>query len=102
MAPIVPDRQGGAAPPVAFAPAHGLSATPTSRNITELAFVPVWAPLVYVPVTHWVRGPGGWVLNKLGALGFAGGLPVEVTSGASGLTRCLVLGPRLGLRSVRS
>ncbi|MFJ9536675.1 ammonium transporter [Streptomyces sp. NPDC101225] len=63
-----------------------------------LVFVPVWALLVYVPVAHWVWGPGGWVLDRLGALDFAGGMPVEITSGASGLALCLVLGPRLGFR----
>ncbi|MEU0964925.1 ammonium transporter [Streptomyces sp. NPDC005917] len=63
-----------------------------------LVFVPVWAVLVYVPVAHWVWGPGGWILHDLGALDFAGGLPVEITSGASGLALCLVLGPRLGFK----
>nr|WP_203618022.1 ammonium transporter [Streptomyces bauhiniae] len=63
-----------------------------------LVLVPVWTLLVYVPVTHWVWGPGGWIGAKLGALDFAGGLPVEITSGASGLALCLVLGPRLGFK----
>ncbi|MFG2380635.1 ammonium transporter [Streptomyces avermitilis] len=63
-----------------------------------LVFVPLWALLVYVPVAHWVWGPGGWILDRLGALDFAGGLPVEITSGASGLALCLVLGPRLGFK----
>ncbi|MFF0849875.1 ammonium transporter [Streptomyces sp. NPDC003280] len=63
-----------------------------------LVFVPVWALLVYVPVAHWVWGPGGWIADRLGALDFAGGMPVEITSGASGLALCLVLGPRLGFR----
>ncbi|MEU9244673.1 ammonium transporter [Streptomyces shenzhenensis] len=63
-----------------------------------LVFVPVWALLVYVPVAHWVWGPGGWIAHRLGALDFAGGLPVEITSGASGLALCLVLGPRLGFK----
>jgi Amt family ammonium transporter len=63
-----------------------------------LVFVPVWALLVYVPVAHWVWGPGGWIVERLGALDFAGGLPVEITSGASGLALCLVLGPRLGFK----
>lgn len=61
-------------------------------------FVPVWALLVYVPVAHWVWGPGGWIRDGLGALDFAGGMPVEITSGASGLALCLVLGPRLGFK----
>lgn len=63
-----------------------------------LVFVPVWTLLVYVPVAHWVWGPGGWIAHGLGALDFAGGLPVEITSGASGLALCLVLGPRLGFK----
>ncbi|MEW2292597.1 ammonium transporter [Streptomyces sp. NPDC006743] len=63
-----------------------------------LVLVPVWTLLVYVPVTHWVWGPGGWIGQGLGALDFAGGLPVEITSGASGLALCLVLGPRLGFK----
>lgn len=63
-----------------------------------LVFVPVWALLVYVPVAHWVWGPGGWILSYLKALDFAGGMPVEIVSGASGLALCLVLGPRLGFK----
>ncbi|MFB7594828.1 ammonium transporter [Streptomyces sp. NPDC056160] len=63
-----------------------------------LVLVPVWTLLVYTPVTHWVWGPGGWIGQGLGALDFAGGLPVEITSGASGLALCLVLGPRLGFK----
>ncbi|MFD8570454.1 ammonium transporter [Streptomyces sp. NPDC059639] len=63
-----------------------------------LVFVPVWALLVYVPVAHWVWGPGGWIANRLGTLDFAGGLVVEIASGASGLALCLVLGPRIGFK----
>ncbi|WP_069886714.1 ammonium transporter [Streptomyces luteocolor] len=63
-----------------------------------VVFVPVWTLLVYVPVAHWVWGPGGWIANALGALDFAGGLVVEIASGASGLALCLVLGPRIGFR----
>ncbi|MCQ4209369.1 MULTISPECIES: ammonium transporter [Streptomyces] len=63
-----------------------------------LVFVPLWALLVYVPVAHWVWGPGGWIAQHLGALDFAGGLVVEIASGASGLALCLVLGPRLGFK----
>ncbi|MFB7512372.1 ammonium transporter [Streptomyces sp. NPDC056144] len=63
-----------------------------------LVFVPVWTLLVYVPVAHWVWGPGGWISRSLGALDFAGGLVVEIASGASGLALCLVLGPRIGFK----
>ncbi|MEU6626258.1 ammonium transporter [Streptomyces litmocidini] len=63
-----------------------------------LVFVPVWTLLVYVPVAHWVWGPGGWIAHSLGALDFAGGLVVEIASGASGLALCLVIGPRIGFK----
>jgi Amt family ammonium transporter len=63
-----------------------------------MVFVPVWTLAVYVPVAHWVFGPGGWVATRLHALDFAGGTVVEVCSGASGLAIALVLGPRLGFR----
>jgi Amt family ammonium transporter len=61
-------------------------------------FVPVWTLVVYVPVAHWVWGPGGWILDSLKALDFAGGLTVEIASGASAFALCLVVGPRLGFR----
>ncbi|MWA05119.1 ammonium transporter [Actinomadura sp. LD22] len=61
-----------------------------------MVFVPVWALVVYAPVAHWVWG-GGWI-SDLGALDYAGGLVVEIASGASGLAMALVLGPRIGFR----
>ncbi len=63
-----------------------------------VAFTAVWTLLVYVPVAHWVFAPGGWILQRLGALDFAGGTVVEVNCGASGLALALLLGPRLGFR----
>ncbi|WP_328901031.1 ammonium transporter [Streptomyces sp. NBC_00441] len=63
-----------------------------------LVFVPLWTLLVYAPVAHWVWGPGGWIKDSLGALDFAGGLVVEIASGASGLALALVVGPRIGFR----
>jgi Amt family ammonium transporter len=63
-----------------------------------LVFVPLWTLAVYVPVAHWVFAVGGWVTGHLGALDFAGGTVVEISSGASGLALALVLGPRLGFR----
>jgi Amt family ammonium transporter len=63
-----------------------------------LLFVPVWTLFVYVPVAHWVWGPGGWIRDRLGALDFAGGLTVEIASGASAFALCLVVGPRIGFR----
>jgi Amt family ammonium transporter len=54
-----------------------------------------WATLVYDPVAHWVWANGGW-LKSLGALDFAGGTVVHITSGVSALVAALVLGPRVG------
>jgi len=61
-------------------------------------FTLLWATLVYDPVAHWVWG-GGW-LSKLGALDFAGGTVVHITSGVSALVAALVLGRRKGYGEV--
>ncbi|HSA48973.1 MAG TPA: ammonium transporter [Yinghuangia sp.] len=63
-----------------------------------LVFCAAWVTLVYIPVAHWVWGPDGWIKEQLGALDFAGGLVVEINSGAAGLAVALVLGPRLGFK----
>lgn len=55
----------------------------------------LWATLVYDPVAHWVWGIDGW-LHKLGALDFAGGTVVHITSGVSALVAALLLGRRVG------
>ncbi|WP_194816843.1 ammonium transporter [Nocardia sp. XZ_19_385] len=62
-----------------------------------MAFVPLWTLAVYVPIAHWVWGPDGWLL-KFGALDYAGGLVVEIASGASALALAIVLGPRVGFK----
>ncbi|WP_328466239.1 ammonium transporter [Streptomyces sp. NBC_00448] len=56
-----------------------------------LVFVVLWLLIVYVPLAHWVFDPDGWIVRHLGALDFAGGLPVELNSGVSGLAVALVL-----------
>lgn len=53
----------------------------------------IWSLTVYVPVAHWVWGPGGW-LGAKGALDFAGGLVVHITAGFSGLVAALLFGKR--------
>jgi Amt family ammonium transporter len=60
-----------------------------------VAFTLLWATLVYDPVCHWVWGAGGWPRN-MGALDFAGGTVVHVSSGISALVCALVLGKRRG------
>jgi len=59
-------------------------------------FTLLWTTLVYDPLAHWVWGVGGW-LRQLGALDFAGGTVVHISSGVSALVVALVLGRRIGL-----
>ena len=60
-----------------------------------LLFTVLWATIVYDPLAHWVWGDGGW-LKKLGALDFAGGTVVHISSGVSALVCAIVLGKRRG------
>jgi Amt family ammonium transporter len=61
-----------------------------------LLFTLLWATFIYDPLAHWVWGVGGWVRN-LGALDFAGGTVVHISSGVAGLACALVVKRRLGL-----
>ena len=63
-----------------------------------VVFTLLWATFVYDPVAHWVWGTGGW-LRGLGALDFAGGTVVHITSGVSALVAALVFGRRRGYGS---
>ncbi|MGH2533064.1 MAG: ammonium transporter [Thermomicrobiales bacterium] len=63
-----------------------------------VVFSLAWATLVYAPVAHWVWGVGGW-LRDYGALDFAGGTVVHITSGVSALVAAMVLGRRKGFGS---
>jgi Amt family ammonium transporter len=60
-----------------------------------LLFTVLWATFVYDPLAHWVWGDGGW-LKKMGALDFAGGTVVHISSGASALVCAIMLGKRKG------
>ncbi len=60
-----------------------------------VVFTLAWTTLVYDPLAHWTWGPGGWLATR-GALDFAGGTVVHLSSGISALVFALVLGPRLG------
>jgi len=60
-----------------------------------LVFIVLWSTLVYSPLAHWVWGSGGW-LGKLGALDFAGGTVVHISSGVSALAAVLVIAKRKG------
>jgi ammonium transporter, Amt family len=82
-----------------------------------VAFTVLWATVVYFPVAHWVfafgvaeeggtgagasaglfaADSGGWIVNRLGALDFAGGTAVHINAGAAALALVLVLGRRKG------
>jgi len=63
-----------------------------------LLFTLLWATLVYNPLAHWVWGSGGW-MAKMGALDFAGGTVVHISSGVSALAAALLVGRRLGYGS---
>jgi len=64
------------------------------RFSAYVAFISLWAIVVYSPIAHWVWG-GGW-LAQWGALDFAGGTVVHINAGVAGLVGAFVLGKRLG------
>ncbi|MGH3413384.1 MAG: ammonium transporter [Marmoricola sp.] len=115
LADLVASRGGGwlAVPVILFAVFQGLFCVVTcalvSGGIADRArfgawmvFVPLWTLLVYAPVAHWVFDTdhaghtGGWLVNRVGLVDFAGGTAVEICSGASALALVLVVGTRVG------
>ena len=60
-----------------------------------IVFTLLWATLIYDPLAHWVWGIGGWLKVK-GALDFAGGTVVHISSGVSALAMAHVMGKRRG------
>jgi Amt family ammonium transporter len=72
---------------------------------TMVVFTILWGTLVYCPLCHWVWDAGilGYVKDGAtgngiagGALDFAGGTVVHISSGVSALICALVLGKRVG------
>ena len=61
-------------------------------------FIALWGLLVYNPLCHWVWAEDGFLLNMgaAGAIDFAGGTVVHISSGVSGLVLALYLGVRRG------
>src|SRR5882672_6548053 len=61
-----------------------------------LLFSLLWATLIYDPLAHWVWGKGGWMGTNggMGALDFAGGTVVHISSGISALAAVLVMQKR--------
>jgi Amt family ammonium transporter len=62
-----------------------------------LLFTLIWITVIYDPLAHWVWGVGGW-MRDMGALDFAGGTVVHISSGASALACCIFLGRRRGYK----
>lgn len=61
------------------------------------SFVAVWTIVVYPPLAHMVWGGDGSLIgDTIGALDFAGGDVVHISSGLTGLILCLMLGKRKG------
>jgi Amt family ammonium transporter len=58
-------------------------------------YILLWSTFIYNPLAHWVWG-GGWIGANIGALDFAGGTVVHISSGVSALVTALYLGKRMG------
>ena len=96
----------GAVPEYAFAMFQGMFAIITVALISGAVaerikfsayclFVLLWTTIVYDPLAHWVWMVDGWLFKK-GALDFAGGTVVHLSSGVSALALLLFLGKRHG------
>jgi len=63
-----------------------------------IVFIAFWSLLVYNPLCHWVWAGDGFLFNMgaMGAIDFAGGTVVHISSGVSGLVLAIYLGARRG------
>ncbi|WP_326731709.1 ammonium transporter [Streptomyces phaeochromogenes] len=67
-----------------------------------MVFTGIWVTVVYLPVAHWVFAfdsegvVGGWIVNDLHVVDFAGGTAVHINAGAAALAMVLVIGKRNG------
>jgi ammonium transporter, Amt family len=101
-----PEALSGTVPTMAFVAFQGVFAVITVALIsgaiadrakfgTWMVFVGIWVTLVYFPVAHSVWG-GGWIMEDVEAIDFAGGTAVHINAGVAGLALALVLGKRIG------
>ncbi|CAE6538349.1 unnamed protein product [Rhizoctonia solani] len=58
-------------------------------------FVFVWSTVVYDPIACWIWNEAGWS-KRMGALDYAGGTPVHISSGTAALAISIYLGKRSG------
>jgi Amt family ammonium transporter len=63
---------------------------------TYCVFIALWSLVVYCPLAHMVWAKGGYLgtFGGVGALDFAGGTVVHMSSGFSALVLCIILGKR--------
>lgn len=71
---------------------------------TMVVFMVLWGTFVYCPLCHWVWGSGILAFGgphsiSGGALDFAGGTVVHISSGVSALVIAILIGKRLGFGS---
>ncbi|MEE3852035.1 ammonium transporter [Gordonia sp. LSe1-13] len=65
-----------------------------------LVFAPIWLTVVYFPIAHWIFAAdgdgfsGGFMLNDLEIVDYAGGTAVHMNAGVAALALALVLGAR--------
>ncbi len=108
---IGPESMHGTVPHLAFVAYQCMFAVITPALISGafaermkfsafVVFTLAWTTLVYDPIAHWTWGDGGW-LAKLGAIDFAGGTVVHLSSGVSALVCALVIGKRRGYPTTR-
>ncbi len=105
LAGMTPDTLNGSIPAYVFVVFQGMFAIITPalmlgafaermRFSAYLVFIVIWVLVVYCPLAHMVWGGG--LISTWGALDFAGGLVVHMSSGLSAFVACLYLGPRRG------
>ncbi|ASQ89623.1 ammonia channel protein [Prosthecochloris sp. GSB1] len=63
-----------------------------------ILFIALWSVAVYSPICHWVWAEDGFLFNMgpAGAIDFAGGTVVHISSGISALVAAFFLGARRG------
>ncbi|WP_138413413.1 ammonium transporter [Sinomonas gamaensis] len=112
---VLPEDPKAPIPPAVFAAFQLFFAGITTAIIAGAAagrmkfgawmlFAGIWSTVVYLPVAHWVFAAssadgsvvGGWILNGIKAVDFAGGTAVHINSGVAALALSLVLGRSAG------
>ena len=105
LAGITPDSVSGTIPTYVFVMFQGMFAIITPalmlgafaermRFGPYVLFIAVWVLVVYCPLAHMVWGGG--MISQWGAIDFAGGLVVHMSSGFSALAAAIYLGKRKG------